>query len=57
MAKKKFTVEVEYVNYEGADDPVNMDVIIDGVNMVMESLVLDGELSDYEGIRISEDEN
>ena len=51
---QKFVVEVNYTLYNGqADDPVNHFVIMDGVNGIMRSLRIDGEIEKLGGITVT----
>ena len=53
MATKKFVVEVDYTPYED-NDPVDSSLIEEGVNEVMRSMEMDGEIEEFNGINVKE---
>lgn len=51
MAIKKFIVEVDYTPYED-NDPVDASLVEEGVTEIVKSMVMDGELDDFNGINV-----
>ena len=55
MITKKFIVEVDYFLFEGQEhDLVDVELVTEGVILVMNSLNMDREIAHFEGIEVTE---